>query len=258
MTPATNRDTALTVEEVVDLSAQSDAATDWRALADRSPRMELFHTWEWATAALDALAEGQPLAVYFVRRNGELLGVFPLSERSAHSWQCQGALRYPGHWSGTLCKDDLAGCLVALGQHLTQHRRHWCLTLPRVHRDFELLQALEKLAVGTSRSMVLTPAAPTRIVRMDGGWEAYLATRSAKVRKEWRRKERKLRDAGNVQLVLQLEEASLELVQFVFVFLAGKGETQVDLVENGLLVGRRGDRLGHRLGGRFGLGRTAL
>ena len=192
--------TATRIEPVSDLDALE---SDWRALGESAGNV--FATWEWARTWWRHFGGGRELAAAVIRSNGQATAILPL-----YCWTTRPArvLRFLGHGAG----DELgpiaapasrSGALEALEGWLRETEGDW---------DVFLGENLVGLDGWTERhgARVLRSESNPVLVNPSGGWEAFLAGRSANFRQQVRRRERNLRRQHVVRIRLADYSASLE------------------------------------------------
>lgn len=181
--------------EKLDPSGLADGALldDWRRFAEL--RGNPFSTPEWFASWLAVHPAEEPFAIAW-RRDGELRGVLPLvrsGRRPLRTLRPAGARR--ADWFTPACAaEEESEMAAACADLLREERRSWeLLRLDRVDDSSVWPQAL--WAAEGSR---LAPATPRRAdvlpcIRFEeGGYEAYLATRSRNFRSQMGRRRRKL------------------------------------------------------------------
>jgi CelD/BcsL family acetyltransferase involved in cellulose biosynthesis len=190
----------LVVDEVRSLDAFAALEEEWGAFIEEAPAASFFHTWEWLTARLESYWADEELALLLVRRQGRLVAAAPfVVDRQGEQW-CRGSLTLPEDGFDLLCTEHVPEVLDSLFVKLRASRRRWRIGLGRLPADSEVAAALPEAARRNGLSTFVRDADTVRLIHTDGGWDAYLASRSSKVRREWRRKQRKLESAGAVEI----------------------------------------------------------
>lgn len=194
------------------LSGFASCRREWRELAERSGN--LFATWEWASTWWRHFGRDRPLHLLSCRRpDGSLAAILPLYEATARPLR---VARFVGHGPA----DQLGpvapevphrGVATAMRRGLETSSPRWDLLLA------ERLPADEDWASAARARVIRRESSP--VVRIDGtGWEDYLAARSANLRQQVRRRERKLmREHG---LRYRLSDDSKRLSSDLDTFLA--------------------------------------
>lgn len=149
----------------------------------------------WFRAAQSAVAGA--VRIFTVRRDGQLVALAPLAEESRLGTRRLGfigasLLYHPGGLiaSDTPALESLCESIVAL---------RLPVALLRIEQQGAAVRAFTAACRGHGRLFVV-PSPPTLQVDLRGGWDAYLATRSAKLLADVRRKIRRLESTGKVEL----------------------------------------------------------
>lgn len=180
-----------TVELLQELQDIAELEGEWRTLANRMCSPIVDFPWFWS--ALTTLHRSDAPHILTVRRDGQLVGVAPLTgQKSGLGLRLEIiGTQVLGEPSGILYQD--ASALDALCQALV-HLAH-PLSLFRVQNSDLLHAPLRKAARGRCllawRQSTGAPWAD-----LSQGFDAYLATRSARRRSDLRRAERRLREIG--------------------------------------------------------------
>jgi dTDP-4-amino-4,6-dideoxygalactose transaminase/CelD/BcsL family acetyltransferase involved in cellulose biosynthesis len=178
--------TELRLEEVGSLDALHD---EWSALAERTEN--IFATWEWAETWWRHFGDGRPLHVIACRSgDGRLRAILPLYRYAGRPLHI---VRFIGHGPadqlGPICAPaDRPAAARALRRALADLRPELFLG--------EHLSRDEGWSALCGGRVLMSQGAP--VVRFDGAsWDEVLASRSANLRQQVRRLERKLqRDHG--------------------------------------------------------------
>jgi dTDP-4-amino-4,6-dideoxygalactose transaminase len=182
--------------EIDRLDSIDEARADWTELADRSGN--LFSTWEWASTWWSLYGDGRSLLLGRLRRRGRTLALLPL-----YAWRDRPVriARFVGHGPadelGPVCgPGDRAAAARALRQAVADAR---CGLLVAEHLPGrEGWSAL--LGGGVIVRREVSP-----VLRWNGGWQEYVASRSTKMRRQLRQRERRLERHG---LAYRLADAS--------------------------------------------------
>lgn len=194
------------VVEINDIEALRSYHLAWTALHAETPRASFFQTLEWLTAYWRHAGEGQRLRVIVVRSAGRPIGILPLVERTEPSRVGPvRVLTYPledwGAWYGPIGPNQTATLTLAM-KHLASTPREWDVFEPRWtnHDTVDRGRTLRAMQLAGLPASVTSRAAVSLIeCQRLGTWDAYLATRSSKVRHELRRQRRKLESEHNVE-----------------------------------------------------------
>lgn len=191
----------LRVEEVAATGDLGRYRADWDALAERAPGAELFETFPWVTAWLDTYWEERPLAFLFVYAGEALVGLAPLLDDREGEIGCPRSLVTPvnphARRCGLLTEGDPGEVVAAMVSHLEGSRRGARLRLRCCDANSAAVAALE---AQTPRSLV-RPKDATPIIRLEAGWEAYLASRPRHLRHELARKQKRLESEWDAKWV---------------------------------------------------------
>lgn len=195
----------LAVEEVSDRAAVASLAPEWEDLIGRTGRACFFSSREWLDAWLASFRTEQPLALLLARRGSTLVGLLPLLE-GTRGWLCGGSGGLEGPVNeqtpcgSLLCEGDPAPILAAFLGHVRRTRGRVPLHLPLFAADGAPVQALREIAAEGRYRVAEKPSRCSARVLAHGSWSDYLATRSKHAQREWRRKRKRLDEAGRVEI----------------------------------------------------------
>jgi CelD/BcsL family acetyltransferase involved in cellulose biosynthesis len=173
------------VERVESFQELSD---EWRHLCEAA-NGGIFSTWEWSAAWWRAFGEGHELALHAVRdAEGGLVAILPLCLQRRAGLRI---VRLVGHGPG-----DELGPVHRVGTRAT--------VATALRRALDGLQwdvaALEQLPGSVGWPALLDERVwrheANPVLRLRGGWDAFLAGRSANFRQQLRRRERAVANAG--------------------------------------------------------------
>ena len=185
----------------VDLFDSFDPTREvWGRLALQS--RNVFSTWEWATTWWRRYGSDIPPAIVACRERGEIVALLPLYVWSRRPLR---VARFVGHGPadqlGPVC-GPAASATAAAALLRTQHDVSLDVVLAELLAgDRQWAQLLEQRPVASEESPAIDIA---------GGWERYLATRSANLRQQIRRRERQLRRRHGVRFRLTVDPDSLQ------------------------------------------------
>ncbi|OHB77637.1 MAG: hypothetical protein A2W31_14840 [Planctomycetes bacterium RBG_16_64_10] len=194
------------VIEINELNDLSGYRLAWDYLLRQTPGASFFHTLDWLDVYWRHFGAGQRLRVLVVLSNDRPIGIVPLCVRTER--YRAGPLRvltYPLHdWAtyyGPIGPNRTATLLTAM-RHVHQSPRDWDLlelrwTDHEQHDRGRTKWAMQAVGFGCDGQ----PWATTAVVRLDGTWDEYLASRSPKWRANRLRAERRLAQCGTVTYV---------------------------------------------------------
>lgn len=192
----------LNVEEVTRAEDLGHYRVPWTALCEACPEGNPFQTYEWVTTWLDGFWKGRPLTFLFLKEGAELRGLAPLLPDERGALGCPRSLALPVNdhalRSGILYKGDPGEVLDAALTHLAKARRGMRLTFKRFGADSPLVRAAAELASRHHMGIRTPPVPGSPLIRLDGDWECYDRARPGQVRREMRRKQRKLEKEARV------------------------------------------------------------
>jgi CelD/BcsL family acetyltransferase involved in cellulose biosynthesis len=194
-------------------------APEWRALQEGALSSEFFQSWEWTSAWLEAFQHARPMKCLLVRDSSRLVGVLPLLSQPLETLRGRSGLGTAANdetpVTGVSCSGQPGPVVRVLLEHLVAARRGLRLVLPRVSIDAPFYAALSSQAPALRLGIVAREARRSQVVNIQGTWEEYLETRSKHTRREWRRKRKRLEEAGRTEVVLvtRLEDVERVLPQ---------------------------------------------
>jgi CelD/BcsL family acetyltransferase involved in cellulose biosynthesis len=180
---------------------------DWVRLGRESDN--LFSTWEWLSTWWRCYGSEGALRIASCRApDGHLVAIVPLHRQLLRGVQVLRFLGHgPGDELGPVCEPrDRPGVAAALPQFLAETVRDWNLFLGEQLPGSENWGALPGASVLERRATpVMRPP--------EGGWEAFLASRSANFRQQVRRRERNVfrRHDARYRLVTRSDRLQQEL-----------------------------------------------
>ena len=199
-------DAMTTVSEINDPAELAALSPVWSELWERTPGASFFHSLTWLQIYWKHFGAGKRLRVLIVHDRGQVIGILPLVVATARRSEPFRALMYPladwGNFYGPIGPAPQA-TLVAGLDHVRRTPRDWHFI------DLASVDALAdkghtKLALD-SAGFVATCETPGISAVVDlaahGSWEAYLATRSGRLRALLRRREKQLAKHGAVTYV---------------------------------------------------------
>ena len=182
----------LRVQEITSQEELAQFQGHWQELARHSASGGFTDTCEWTTAWLDCFWRRRPIDFLLFWREQELRGVVPLLVDSHGEFSCRGALvscvnDYSTR-SSVLLQGEPHEVLDTLMSYLSTERRPFRITFPQILDSGVAAQLLPKAASSCGASCVRFAGSSSPIVRVNGHWQAYQATRRRHVIRENRRK----------------------------------------------------------------------
>jgi CelD/BcsL family acetyltransferase involved in cellulose biosynthesis len=192
------------VEEINEVSELGQLKRQWEQLLARTPRGTFFQSLEWLEVYWQHYGAGQRLRVLLVSEGAELIGIVPLTIRT--EWTRVGRIRfitYPldywGSFYGPIGQQP-ALTLYAAMRHLKATSRDWDAV------ELRWVGGTEGSLSDTVRAMREVGMRPrpsvreeTAVVELTAGWEWYFSSRPGKWRNNYRRSERVVSEAGEVE-----------------------------------------------------------
>jgi CelD/BcsL family acetyltransferase involved in cellulose biosynthesis len=173
---------------------------EWEGLLANASHATFFDTYEWLSTWLEFFWQDQRITFLLVRREGAAIALVPLlPDRAGELW-CRHTFTLPVNKFATradvIGNNTTADTLGAVCSYLRETGRVACLGFKSVLTASSLLPTLEQVARCRDLRIQRWPGNVCPIVRVDGDWDGYLASRSKHVCSEIRRKRRKLDRAG--------------------------------------------------------------
>lgn len=192
--------------EIVEQPAFAALQPDWERLYAEA-RNEPSTSYEWTRALSEShLAPGDELFAVVVREEGRVIAIAPVLRRHE---RLLGMLRlatlsplselYRTH-SDLLGACDRADVIAAMFAAFDRGGRRWDLyRIGRLRRQGRFAQGLGGLFEAGGRPWTRRAEFPSYLIRLDGGFDRYLAARSAKFRNYLKRKTRQLDSMGRIE-----------------------------------------------------------
>jgi len=192
------------IEEVGSAEALWHNREEWSALLEAVPHAEVFQSFEWLSAWLDAFWRGRPIAFLFVRESGRLRALAPLLPDDRGELWCPGSLVLPVNPHASRCEILVAAepraSLEAVLDRLARTRGGFRLAWRATDARSPLLAALAEVAPRRRMLTLTRPGPVSPVARLPGTWDGYLAARTPRVRHELARKRRRLEREGRVEI----------------------------------------------------------
>lgn len=215
--------TMFTVEVTTHAEDLDAIRDDWAELVARTPGADFFLTYEWHRTWLKSFWRSRRIAYHVVRSGGELVGVVPLVPVSpgrqlrhpgARGWLPFGrALVSP--FNSHLPRSDSLILPSRAEEIVNAFVEAVCRSGVRevvFHRQ-DLESNVGRLLAGQTRQSgfesISVHEATSQIAEAPRGWGDYVTSRSHHLVREYRRKRRKLENAGCLDMEIGTTEADL-------------------------------------------------
>ena len=205
-TYATSSGRRLAVRAFVDEEGLLALGDSWRRIERAMPGLTVFQTHRYQCAWVRNFALTRRLIVLAVYEGDEVIGIAPfqVSIVELHGRE-QRQLSFLGApWEvdrpGLLCPRFAADCAEAVALALLARRGQWDFAW--FHEQVPGDAALESFCATLVRNGLLqgrTPSSRCPYLRFEGSWQALLATKSQKFRKNLKAARRKLEAAGKLE-----------------------------------------------------------
>jgi CelD/BcsL family acetyltransferase involved in cellulose biosynthesis len=203
----------LTVAEVADPESLEALAAEWTDLEARARERCFFSSWDWTASWLESFRGERRLVALLAREEDRLVGVLPLLERRWRAPLSRPRLEFAANeQSPCACFPHEGSCATVIGaflDHLARTRGRSSLRLALLPEGAEAHAALREQAAARDLRVFERPGRRSTRIRVEGSWAGYLATRSKHTQREWRRKTKKLHEAGRVETRVVTSRAEL-------------------------------------------------
>lgn len=203
----------LTVAEVADTRSLEALAADWRDLEARARERCFFSSWDWTASWLESFRGERRLVALVAREEDRLVGVLPLLQKKWRAPLSRPRLEFAANEQSPcaciLHEGPSAPVIGAVLEHLARTRGRSSLRLPLLPDGAEAHAALREQAAARDLRVFERPGRRSTRIRVGSSWAAYLATRSKHTQREWRRKTKKLHEAGRVETRVVTSRAEL-------------------------------------------------
>jgi CelD/BcsL family acetyltransferase involved in cellulose biosynthesis len=202
------------IERITSAQELSSYQAEWQQLVDSSSGVSVFQTYEWITEWLDCFWKDRPLAFLLVKKNGTPVALAPLLRDESGELWCKRSLVSPvnphSKHGDLIGPSDGVECLGGLLNFLCSEYGSFRLAFKQSGRDSKWIGSLEALAEEHGLGAVIKGESAVPVVRIEGDWPSYLKSRSKHLRREMRRKLRKLEAAGDVRWSTVTDRAECE------------------------------------------------
>lgn len=172
----------------------------------QTPQASFYHTFDWLNTYWQHFGRDQRLRVLVVRAAGSPIGILPLCVRTEqYRVGKTRVLTYPladwGTWYGPMGPNPSATMFMAM-QHLRDTPRDWDLM------ELRWTNASRSDRGATDRAMRTAGFRPQKssyqevsVIRMDGDWDSYIASKNGKWQHEHRRQSRVIEQLGRIDFI---------------------------------------------------------
>jgi len=178
---------------------------EWNRLLAESAGDTIFLRHEWLRLWWKHFGSGRRLAVFLARRGSRLVAALPLMEvRSSMAGipvtTLQSLTNYHSFRFNALCAPGEEAALEAIWTALRTRKRRWdVVRMEEVPADAPVLDPLLRAARRDGSPVGAWRGAQVPYLRTEGSWEEYHATLSQGMRANLRRRNRQLREKGDVR-----------------------------------------------------------
>ena len=178
---------------------------EWNRLLAQSAGDTVFLRHEWLRLWWKHFGAGRRLAVFLARRGDRLVAALPLMEFRASvagipTTTLQSLTNYHSFRYNALCAPGEDAALEAIWSALRMRRRRWdVIRLEEVPADAPVLDPLLRAARRDGFPVGAWRGAEVPYLRTERSWEEYHSTLSRNVRANLRKRNRLLREKGEVR-----------------------------------------------------------
>jgi CelD/BcsL family acetyltransferase involved in cellulose biosynthesis len=205
-----NEASRLRIEEVGTAGGLEHFRPAWEVLAERAPHAELFETPLWLSAWLDAYWRDRPLAFLFAFSDERLVGLAPLLDDREGLLGCPDCLVTPVNPHARRCsllaEGDPGPVVAAVMSHLERTRRGARLRLRCCDGAAPVVAAIQE----HHPLSLIRPKEACPLIRLEGDWEGYLASRPRHLRHELARKRKRLETEKDAKWISLGDPAEVE------------------------------------------------
>ncbi len=181
-----NQPPSLRVDIWRDLDVFQSLAQTWNALAERTDPDNVFLRHEWFIATWQWLRNDTELRLLGFHRGNKLLGIVPLVRHKLRGKRVLSFMTVPDTQSCALIVPDdaLPPVALSLAATLRTQLTDWDeLQLSHLYHASPAVQTLHDAFTRQGLRTVERSQGSNPCVRLDGGWEAYYARRSRRLKK---------------------------------------------------------------------------
>jgi len=201
-----NEEAGLQVETIADWQGLLDLQPAWDALLEESGVDHPFLTHEWVKTWWECFGSGHDLHVLVVKDGGSTIAIAPLMRSAGRFYGLRvRRLEIIGN-DHTQRFDVISGCrrpeaLRAIWEALVRHKALWdVVVLSHLQADSPSLALLPSLAQGNGYLTGMWRSAEAPYIPIEGTWDEYFNRLSPKLRANLRRRERRLRQFGDIRM----------------------------------------------------------
>ncbi len=242
--PPYSNDSQISVELLRDWQQTGALAVTWDALVEASPSPSIFMTWDYISTWWHNCRDHQELCILVARNNaGEICGIAPLmigtgdtvARRAVRQLSLIGTARHPISQLMDLIvrADHRREVARAFARYILDDLSgEWdILHLPFIEQTSVLMTDVLPYVHELGCTWSIDDYEPAPFVQLEGSWDNYLANRSARWRKNLRRRWRSLTKAHNVEILQADRNIGVEEAVDAFMCLHDQrwGETSLAL-----------------------------
>jgi CelD/BcsL family acetyltransferase involved in cellulose biosynthesis len=208
----------LQIEEIRTLAEFEKLRDEWRELQGAARAESIFLSHTWLSVCARCLSVGQQLLILLLRREGKLVGAAPLVQENVRvrhlpATQIHFLSNALTPFVDFLLIDPEEG-LQAILKHFREVRTNWeLLSLSKIREDSPHREWLERMLARRDAIYRKTTTGWTPYLRIEGSWDSFYQSKSAKFKKTRRSVTNKVERLGpvKVELLTRPEEAAAGL-----------------------------------------------
>ncbi len=205
----------LTIEKISKISDLLGLKDIWNNLLERSDCNISYLTHEWFTAAYEHLDKDKELCVLLIKDDNEVIGLAPLllSKEKILGFPIK-RIRFINNpntpYQDFILTEKKEECLQLILQYLKRNSWPWCIAELHEMRDTsENIKILQKLCDHSNFFFIKILQSYSWYLPTNSSWEEGLAKIKPRVRKEFRRKVKRLESLGELKLEVVTEIADI-------------------------------------------------